>query len=334
MNFSLRSLRAFVELAEVKKFTLAAERCHMTQSALSQAVARLERDFGVMLFLRNTRSVELTPEGERLLISARSILRELGAVTKEFQSPGNLSRGKFSMAIVPSLASYWLPDILRTYRASYPGIRIRIIDGASARCHELVQQGVVDFSLSSHPGSTSEFQVKALFDEALFVALPPGHPLRQHTVLTARDLRGVAFIHQQGLDEMLLRCGRQRIAARQWLRRMGTADVDVEVANIGTLAGLVEAGFGACITPACSLPLFANRSVVTVPIPPRVAVRTIYSSHRLDKALPDPAAEFLNMLQDGEARLGAASPPGGAVRVTAPRASPERDDPAHCRSLP
>lgn len=296
MNYSTRSLRALVELAQTKKFTMAAERCHMTQSALSQVIAKLESDLGLPLFIRHTRSVELTAEGERLLRSAKSVLSELHIVTEELQAVRSLSKGSFSMAIVPSLASYWLPPLLQSFRAVHPDIRIRVVDGSSSRCHELVQQGLVDFSLNSQPGTSSEFAAQRLFEEALYVALSPSHPLcAQTTSLRASDLRGVAFIQQHGLETMLLRRGSKQITARDWLRQVGAVEADVEVANLGTLAGLVEADFGACIMPACSLPLLHNRAVKAIKIAPSAVVRIIYSSHRRDHQLPPAAAAFLDL---------------------------------------
>ena len=308
ININSRTLQAFVELAEVRKFTLAAERCHMTQSALSQAMAKLESSFGVSLLQRNTRSVELTAEGERLYRSAKEILAELGTVEQELRSVRELSQGRFSMAIVPSLAGFMLPDVLRSFRSQHPGVQIRLIDAASARCHELVQQGLVDFSLGAQPGAAGECVSRALFNETLYAALPQDHPLASHAVIALADLAGVEFIHQQGLDKMLVNVQKQQLPARQWLKQLGTREVDVEVENIATLAGLVEAGLGAGIAPECALPLFANRGVVTIPIAPDVASRTIYSSHLRTRQLPIAAARFLDLLVQALGRRGAPQP--------------------------
>ncbi len=178
MTISDKTLRAFIALAEVRQFTVAAERCHMTQSALSQLIARLEDEFGVRLFERGKRSVSLTAEGERLLGTARRVVKELDTAQSDLRAITALEVGHVCLGVVPSLAAYWLPGALRPFREQYQRIRISLFDASSLRCSELVREGLVDFAISSQPGLLQEIDSEVLFEEPVFVAYPSHQRLR------------------------------------------------------------------------------------------------------------------------------------------------------------
>ena len=297
MPISNRVLQAFLVLAEVRKFTVAAERCHMTQSALSQLIATLEGRVGVRLFERGTRSVSLTPEGERLAISARRITTELETALGDLRAIAQMEQGHVSMAIVPSLAAFWIPEILRAYRAQFPKIRLHLHDASSARCHEMVRLGQVDFSLSSQPGVPGEVEAELLFEEALYIAFPVGHPLGAQRTMALAELQGVEFIHLQGTGQMLVRTGAEVRPAKQVLMEAGIVDVGLEVVHMATQAGLVAAGLGACLTPQSSRPQFDVLGLPTVQMDPAAIVRPIYLSQPKRASLSVAATEFQNFLR-------------------------------------
>lgn len=294
MNISDHVLKAFLALAEEQKFTVAAQRAHLTQSALSQLIARLEDRVGVRLFERGTRSVKLTPEGERFALSAARVVQEIDTVLGDLKAVAQFEQGQVALAVVPSLAAFWLPGILRGYRAQFPGIRLLISDGSSARCHDMARQGLVDFAMSSQPGEPGEVDSELLFEEPLHIALPDSHRLAQRTQLTLKDLQGLAFMHLHGIHKMLIRTGGELVTARKLLTEAGTVDTGIEVGSLATQAGLVGAGLGACLTPACSLAQFAVRGVTTVQLDPRVALRPIYLSVRNGASLSLAANRLLN----------------------------------------
>lgn len=297
MTISNRVLQAFLVLAEVRKFTVAAERCHMSQSALSQLIARLEDRVGVRLFERGTRSVSLTPEGERLVVSAKRITSELETALGDLRAIATLEQGHVSMAVVPSLAAYWIPQILRQYRQQFPKIRLHLHDASSARCHEMVRQGMVDFSLSSQPGVPGEVDAELLFEEALHIAFPPGHPLASRQTMGLQDLAGVEFIHLHGTNQMLVRTGADIRLAKQVLTEAGIVDVGLEVGNMATQAGLVAAGFGACLTPKSSLPHFESLGIHPVQLETADIVRPIYFSKPKGASLSVASTEFQHFVR-------------------------------------
>lgn len=296
MHISDHALRCFLALADTGQFTSAAERCHLTQSALSQLIARLEQRVGVALFHRDARSVTLTGEGHRLAESARRIVNELDLAITDLRDISTLQTGTVSLAAVPSLAVMWLPNVLRKFHAQHPGIRLQLHDESSVQCHELVRQGIVDFALNSQPGTPHEMQADLLFEEPLYVVCPPGHALAKRKLITAGDLAGVRFLHLKGTDKMIVRTSRGQQAARNVLHAAGVVDTGFEVNSLVTLAGLVASGLGACLAPQTSLPLFQLLPTQAVRIDPKMMRREIFFVQAKGKTLGPAAASMRELL--------------------------------------
>lgn len=269
----------------------------MTQSALSQMIAKLEERVGVRLFERGTRSVRLTPEGDRLVVSAKRITAELATAISDLHAIATLETGIVSFAVLPSLAAFWIPEMLRQYRDKFPRIRIDMHDVSSARCHEMVRKGLVDFSLSSQPGVPGEVDAELLFEEPLYIACAASHPLAKKQGLTLSDLRGLEVLHLLGTNSMLVRAGKDVKQAKQVLIDAGVVDSGLEVEHMSTLAGLVAAGLGACLTPGLSLPQFSSEKVRCVGLRRDALVRPIYFSKPHGTSPSLAAIEFQKLLR-------------------------------------
>src|SRR5262245_20572117 len=124
INLTTRELNAFLTLAELRNFTRAAARCHLSQPAFSALVRALEDSLGARLFDRTTRSVELTAEGRVLIEPARRLLRDAEAALADVRDHAARRRGRVAIALLPSLAAGWLPPLLAKFHHTYPGIEI------------------------------------------------------------------------------------------------------------------------------------------------------------------------------------------------------------------
>ena len=146
MNLSTRQLRAFLALAEQRSFTRAAEQCHLSQPAFSALIRSLEDALGARLFDRDTRSVQVTPEGRLLEDAARRLLSDVDSLLANLNDHVQRRKGRVSVAALPSLAAGWLPQLFAEFRRLYPGIALNLIDTLSDNCLELVRAGKVDFA--------------------------------------------------------------------------------------------------------------------------------------------------------------------------------------------
>jgi DNA-binding transcriptional LysR family regulator len=205
-SIELRQLRYFVAVAEELHFGRAAERLHMSQSPLSRAIRDLERELGVVLFIRTTRRVELTPVGSLLLERARRALAEIdGAVAdaRRMTRPGNgvlrLGYGPFGGAAAGR--------IVEALRAERPELRPRLVQEATpdslrrVGAHELAAAVVLESPAAARRHAV---RVDALKDEPLLAALPRSHryaaepaiPIGEfvaETVLLPRETLGLMF---------------------------------------------------------------------------------------------------------------------------------------------
>lgn len=221
------------------------------------------------------------------------------------------------MAVVPSLAVVWLPQVLQLFHKRYPAVRLRLHDQSSVRCLELVRQGTVDFALNSQPGTPHEMDSQLLFEEALYLVCPPDHPLSREAAVTARGLAGLRLLHTHGTDSMLVRTNKGMRGARHVLYEAGVVDSGFEVANLATLAGLVASGLGACLAPESALPQFSLLPTCAVRISARMMTRPIYFVHHKGRALSHAAQGMRELLFD--------SPhPGSTAAPTEQKATKKR----------
>jgi DNA-binding transcriptional LysR family regulator len=143
-RMTLEQLRVFVAVAERQHMTRAAESLHLTQSAVSAAVAALEARHGAKLFHRVGRGIELTEAGALFLSEARAVLARAEAAELVLSELGGLQRGTLSLHASQTIASYWLPRHLVAFRRGHPGIDIRLGVGNTAQVAEAVHQGLAE----------------------------------------------------------------------------------------------------------------------------------------------------------------------------------------------
>ena len=144
---TLEQLRLFVAVAECEHVTRAAHQLHRTQSAVSSAIAGLERRSGVLLFHRVGRRVQLTEEGRVFLAEARGVLAQADGAERALSDLAGLKRGMLSVMASQTIASYWLPPKLVAFRAKHPHVVVKASIGNTAEVAKAVADGKVEIGL-------------------------------------------------------------------------------------------------------------------------------------------------------------------------------------------
>lgn len=289
MNLSGRLIDAFLALEETRRFSLAAQRCHVSPSAFSQMIGRLEAQVGARLFDRDTRNVALTPEGEAFSQGAHRIASEIRATVGQLRDRATRQQGRVTIAALPSLSADWLPRRLAEFHARHPGIALRLYDVVSDRCLEILRRGEADFGINAGTGSSLEFEATLLFDEHWHVVCPEDDPLAAKKSVTLRELRQRPFIHT-------LRSGSVWQQLQPLVQAAQVRDTGLEVNQLGTLGGLVAAGLGISIVPEFALQLCARPGVAAVPLAARNATRPIYLVRRRQRSLSAAAEALWDLL--------------------------------------
>lgn len=187
-GLSLRDLEYAQAVAELRHFGHAAERCGVSQPALSEQIRKLEGILGVTLFERTRRRVAPTAAGAALLAQIERVMVEAHyLLTLSHGQPAGLA-GTISLGAIETLGPYYLPALLRQLRAERPEISLRLTEGRTARLLERLADGLLDLVLLAAPIPRSGVTGLPLFFEPFLLATPPGHALAGLPRLMLDDL--------------------------------------------------------------------------------------------------------------------------------------------------
>lgn len=168
--------KAFIESVERGSFRAASEALGYTSSAVSQLVAALEKDLGLTLLIRSKRGVTTTPEGERLIPIVRSYLareKEMYELASEMQG---LSVGDLTIAAYPSVATTWLPELVRNFALDYPDIQFNILEGIRQEIFGHLDRHEADMAFLAY-SEPMDYEWIPLAEEEMIAVLPENHPL-------------------------------------------------------------------------------------------------------------------------------------------------------------
>jgi DNA-binding transcriptional LysR family regulator len=175
----LRAWRQFVAVAEELHFGRAAQRLHMTQPPVTQAIAQLEKTLGIVLFDRTRRSVALTPAGEALLPDVRDMLERAQALPARARAAAAGEVGRVRLAFVSTIGFERLPVWVREFRALCPEVALELVEATGDVQLESLARGEIDAGLMLHsPGfAPPGLERLPVADEPLVLAMPASHPL-------------------------------------------------------------------------------------------------------------------------------------------------------------
>jgi len=290
-ELSTRQLRAFLALAQLRNFTRAAQACHLSQPAFSALIRALEDSVGVRLFDRNTRSVQLTPEGRLFEPSVQRLLQDTRLALTDLADHAERRKGRVHVAALPSLAAGWLPGLFAEFHARWPGVELVLSDLLSDPCIDLVRSGQADFALAAagtRSAESGELHARLLRSDRFHLVCRADHPLASEPRLTLRKLAPWPFIHMSRNSSV-----RQALEAALHPLAMNTL---LEVEQLATVTGMVEAGLGISVVPALTLYQFRSEALVTRALPlPASQSRRIYVVRRREGSLSS-AAQALHDL--------------------------------------
>src|SRR5512143_256692 len=178
-----RQLEMFGAVAEEGTFTRAAERLHVSQSAISRQVKLLEEELGGSLLHRGPKRVALTQPGELLLKMVHRVQRDMTEVVAQISDTHTLHRGSLSVAGGMTVCLYILPRLLKKFRSLYPQVDLRVASGASENIQRQLRSAELDLALLTLPIVARDLEVIPVLKEEMVVVTAPGHPLsRERTV--------------------------------------------------------------------------------------------------------------------------------------------------------
>ena len=262
--------KAFIESADRGSLKAAAEALGYTPSAVSQLIAALEKDLGLTLLIRSRKGVTVTEEGKRLIPIVRSYLareKEMYELASELQG---LAVGELTIAAYPSVATTWLPEIVRTFQKDYPGIQFNILEGVRQEIFRHLDEHVADMAFLAY-AEPMDYEWIPLAEEEMIAVVP------EHHRLAGEERYPVEAFNE---DSIIMTSWGQDAEVLEIFRKNGISPA-VKYTTYDTPASLamVRMGLGVCICNELAAQYW-NEHLVKLPLDPpsRVTFGIAYSS--------------------------------------------------------
>ncbi|KOG21545.1 hypothetical protein ADK34_22355 [Streptomyces viridochromogenes] len=228
----------------------------MSQPALSGAVSALEEALGVQLLERTTRKVLLSPAGERLAVRARAVLDAVAELMEEAEAAQAPFTGVLRLGVIPTVAPYLLPTVLRLVHRRYPELDLQVHEEQTATLLEGLAAGRLDLLLLAVPLGVPGVTELPLFDEDFVLVTPHGHALAGRGDIPRDALKELRLLL---LDEG--HCLRdQALDICREAGRTDGAEVTTTAAGLSTLVQLVAGGLGVTLLPRTAVTVETARN--------------------------------------------------------------------------
>lgn len=288
---NLRQLRAFRAVYQLRKISAAAEQLSITQSAVSVLIRQLEEGLGARLFDRTTRSLRPTQAAQEAIVVAERILRDVDSFGAGVRDLSALRRGSLSLAVTPMLGEILLPEAVRRFRDSHPGVRLSIDDCSPDQFVSRVVGEHVDLGIGTPERAAADVDTVKLLSDRLALVCREDHPLARRRSVRWSDLRDHPVITVRpgyGIRPLV-----DGAAAH--------AGVALEVANevtfLSTALWMVQSGMGAAVMPSAYVRAPAGQGLVLVRLTHPTVSRDIFIVTKRGRSLSPAGQVFVAALR-------------------------------------
>ena len=244
---TFKQLKYLLAVAEYAHFGNAAKACHVSQSTLSAALMELEESLGIALVERNNRQVILTTLGQDVVDRARNILLDVEDLQAMCQASAKPFTGKMRLGVIPTIAPFILPGLLKKLRKRHPEFQLFIREDLSEHLVHALQHGELDVLLLALPFPADNVATMHLMDDSFLFACPKEHSLGKRKQLTTADLKSQ--------DLLLLEDGHCLRDHALEACKLKDSDVTVpyQATSLNTIVQMVANGIGVTLLPQMAL---------------------------------------------------------------------------------
>ncbi len=289
----IESLKVFCDLTETESFTKAAQINGVTQSAVSQTISALERQFKSLLIERSKKNFRLTAEGEVLYDYSKQILQTYDALHSKLQEIKEIISGNIRVATIYSIGLHVLPPYLKKFLKTYPTVNVHVEYRRPNQVYEDVLGNVVDLGLVAYPVRDPKLEIVPFRKDVLVLICHPQHSFAKLKSVKLKNLDGQKFVGferdiptRRALDKLLKDAG------------VGVEHV-MEFDNIETVKRAVEIDTGVAIVPSETVRQeTSNQTLVAVRLEDGEHQRTLGLIHKKNKVLSPAIKQFIAMLKE------------------------------------
>lgn len=288
----IESLKVFCDLAETESFTKAAQINHVTQSAVSQQISSLERQFKSLLIERSKKKFRLTREGQVLYEHSKQIIQTYEALFSQLQEIKDIVSGTIRVATIYSIGLHDLPPYLKRFLKAYPTVNVHVEYRRSNQVYEDVLGNVVDLGLVAYPTRDSKLEIIPLRKDMMVLICHPQHPLAKTRSVKLKEISGQKFIGFE--PDIPTRRAIDRILKENSVNVQHVMEFD----NIETVKRAVEIDAGIAIVPHGTITQeVSKQTLVEVKIEDAEFFRPLAAIHKKNKVLSPAMKQFVNVLK-------------------------------------
>jgi DNA-binding transcriptional LysR family regulator len=260
-NMDIRQLEYFIEVARHKSFSKAADSVYVSQPSISRAIRELENELGVALLYRNTKSVELTDNGEAILEQAQQIISSFQNIAAQLEEVAKLQTGKIHIGLPPITGVTVLADLLGKFKKEYPNIEISLYEFGSKKIELAIQEGLLDVGvICVPPEDNGLYEMISLVKDPLWIIMHPGHRLASRSDISYCDLideRFVLYSNDFGLHDTITERCRQAGLNPHILLKTSQRELMTQI---------VAAGLGVAFLPSKICQALDPKRIISLPM--------------------------------------------------------------------
>lgn len=293
MKIDFDGIQAFVFIAEAGGFSKAARELHITQTALTRRLQKLEAWLGLRLLDRTTRQVVLTTVGREFLPQARAIVQQMTGALERLKDMSQRAVGNIRLACIPTMSSHVLPKMIQRYAKLHPDNHVCLLDGSSSEVRAAVLSGQAELGIALEGEKNSELAEWALMmDPLVFICRTP-HPLQHRKSIAWSDLAGVELV---GVSSFV---STREFMDHRLAQRGIRLQAKYEVQHHATALNLVAAGVGSAVLPASTFQEGDRPHVRKIALVEPVVKRKVVLLRRARSTLSPAAEAFHALLRKG-----------------------------------
>ncbi|KPN96217.1 LysR family transcriptional regulator [Lysinibacillus sp. ZYM-1] len=276
----IKQLQYFIAVSEHMNFSKAAERLHISQPSLSNAIKKLEHEIGSPLLDRNTRNLQLTEAGEVLFERAKVIVKNMEVLKIEMDEVVVHGTSEITIGVMESI-KHWLPKVIANYKKDYPQMIIHLVDIlGSKRVKKSLKSYKTHLIITNQLMDDPELVVETLYEERLVAVLPLHHPLAKKETLTISDISEEPFIiSTEGFQT-------RRDILNTFEQAGKNIDIQFEIERFETAVSLVRENLGVTILPENYLQGPTAKTIVKKEIEGANLYRNVYLVYLKNRHLP------------------------------------------------
>ncbi|TXI89406.1 LysR family transcriptional regulator YbhD [Cupriavidus sp. H19C3] len=292
VNLSMRDMETVLLLGRVLNFRQAAAQLHLSQSALSAQILRIEEALGVRLFERTTRTVRLTAAGEVFVRQSAYVQAAFREAVDAVSGIAHAERGHVAVAAMPSLAAKLLPRVLMAFQRAHPAVTFKVFDTLSGPAFDLVRAGEVDFALTAADPEQVDLQYEAMMSDRFVLLIPKSHALARGK----GPIRWADTVHLSHIS-MTHPSSVRQYSEWAFLQNRIRFQPLFEAERLQTIAAMVECGFGVAALPEIAASTVAHPGIVERLLTAPVTRRSIGLVTARNRTLSPAAAALLGILR-------------------------------------